>query len=96
MPLVLPMARIICSLSRKTQKLKERVVDVFLCRTGAGTERIADMDLPGMATYLDWINVMTYDFHGESPLNPTAIRSITISNRQVAGKRRLVTMLHCT
>jgi chitinase len=32
--------------------------------TGAGTERIADMDLPGMTTYLDWINVMTYDFHG--------------------------------
>ncbi|CAF1332106.1 unnamed protein product [Adineta ricciae] len=32
--------------------------------TGAGTERIADMDLPGMANYLDWINVMTYDFHG--------------------------------
>lgn len=32
--------------------------------TGAGTERIADMDLPGMSTYLDWINVMTYDFHG--------------------------------
>lgn len=33
--------------------------------TGAGTERIGDMDLPGMATYLDWINVMTYDFHGK-------------------------------
>ncbi|CAF2946012.1 unnamed protein product [Rotaria sp. Silwood2] len=32
--------------------------------TGAGTERIADMDLTGMSTYLDWINVMTYDFHG--------------------------------
>ncbi|UJR38435.1 hypothetical protein I4U23_031103 [Adineta vaga] len=32
--------------------------------TGAGTERIADMDLPGMTNYLDWINVMTYDFHG--------------------------------
>ena len=33
--------------------------------TGAGTERIGDMDLPGMADYLDWINVMTYDFHGQ-------------------------------
>jgi chitinase len=33
-------------------------------RTGAGTERIADMDLPGMTIYLDWFNVMTYDFHG--------------------------------
>ncbi len=22
------------------------------------------MDLPGMAVYLDWINVMTYDFRG--------------------------------
>ncbi|UJR07712.1 hypothetical protein I4U23_011997 [Adineta vaga] len=32
--------------------------------TGAGTERIADMDLPGMCASLDWINVMTYDFHG--------------------------------
>ncbi|CAF1261141.1 unnamed protein product [Adineta steineri] len=32
--------------------------------TGAGTERINDMDLPGMSAYLDWINVMTYDFHG--------------------------------
>ncbi|CAF1533074.1 unnamed protein product [Rotaria magnacalcarata] len=32
--------------------------------TGAGTERIGDMDLSGMSTYLDWINVMTYDFHG--------------------------------
>ncbi|CAF1325319.1 unnamed protein product [Rotaria sordida] len=32
--------------------------------TGAGTERIADMNLPGMAAYLDWFNVMTYDFHG--------------------------------
>jgi chitinase len=32
--------------------------------TGAGTERINDMDLPGMAAYLDFINVMTYDFHG--------------------------------
>ncbi|CAF0996804.1 unnamed protein product [Adineta steineri] len=31
--------------------------------TGAGTERIADMDVAGMSTYLDWINVMTYDFH---------------------------------
>ncbi|CAF1034663.1 unnamed protein product [Didymodactylos carnosus] len=32
--------------------------------TGAGTERIADMDLKNMVKYLDWINVMTYDFHG--------------------------------
>lgn len=32
--------------------------------TGAGTERIEDMDLIGMIKYLDWINVMTYDFHG--------------------------------
>ncbi|CAF1217826.1 unnamed protein product [Rotaria sp. Silwood1] len=32
--------------------------------TGAGTERIADMNLSGMSNYLDWINVMTYDFHG--------------------------------
>jgi len=31
---------------------------------GAGTERIADMDLAGMATYLNWFNVMSYDFHG--------------------------------
>jgi chitinase len=23
------------------------------------------MDLPGMNNYLDWINVMTYDFHGK-------------------------------
>lgn len=37
----------------------------MLCSTGAGTERIGDMDLPGMANYLDWINVMTYDFHGQ-------------------------------
>jgi len=22
------------------------------------------MDLPGMLVYLDWFNVMTYDFHG--------------------------------
>ena len=34
-------------------------------RTGAGTERIGDMDLTGMADNLDWINVMTYDFHGQ-------------------------------
>lgn len=33
-------------------------------RTGAGTERIADMDLVGMSKYLDWINIMTYDFRG--------------------------------
>ncbi|CAF1248336.1 unnamed protein product [Rotaria sp. Silwood1] len=33
--------------------------------TGAGTERIYDMDLPGMSTYLDWFNVMTYDFHDQ-------------------------------
>lgn len=32
--------------------------------TGAGTERIADMDLTRMVDYLDWINIMTYDFHG--------------------------------
>ncbi|CAF0868601.1 unnamed protein product [Rotaria sp. Silwood1] len=32
--------------------------------TGAGTERIGDMDLLGMLAYLDWFNVMTYDFHG--------------------------------
>ncbi|CAF1092963.1 unnamed protein product [Rotaria sordida] len=31
---------------------------------GSSPERIADMDLPNMSTYLDWINVMTYDFHG--------------------------------
>ena len=37
---------------------------MYYCRTGAGTERIADLDLPGMSTHLDWINVMTYDFHG--------------------------------
>jgi chitinase len=33
-------------------------------RTGDGTERIADIDLPGMSTYFDWINVMICDFHG--------------------------------
>ncbi|CAF2689286.1 unnamed protein product [Rotaria sp. Silwood2] len=32
--------------------------------TGASPQCIADMDLVGMATYLDWINVMTYDYHG--------------------------------
>ncbi|CAF3482575.1 unnamed protein product [Rotaria sp. Silwood1] len=32
--------------------------------TGAGTERIGDIDLLGMLAYLDWFNVMTYDFHG--------------------------------
>ncbi|CAF2944495.1 unnamed protein product [Rotaria sp. Silwood2] len=32
--------------------------------TGAGTERIADMDVSHMAASLDWFNVMTYDFHG--------------------------------
>ncbi|CAF1395041.1 unnamed protein product [Rotaria sordida] len=32
--------------------------------SGAGTERIADMDLSGMSAYVDWFNVMTYDFHG--------------------------------
>ncbi|CAF3715578.1 unnamed protein product [Rotaria socialis] len=31
---------------------------------GASPERIIDMDLRNMSTYLDWINVMTYDFHG--------------------------------
>ena len=34
-------------------------------RTGAGTERIADLDLPSMSKYVDWFNVMTYDFHGK-------------------------------
>lgn len=33
-------------------------------RGGASPERIADMDLPNMSKYLDWIYVMTYDFHG--------------------------------
>ncbi|CAF5161498.1 unnamed protein product, partial [Rotaria sp. Silwood1] len=32
--------------------------------TGATTERIANLDLPGMAAHVDWFNVMTYDFHG--------------------------------
>ncbi|CAF1186430.1 unnamed protein product [Adineta ricciae] len=32
--------------------------------TGATAKTIANMDLPGMIPYLDWINVMTYDFHG--------------------------------
>ncbi|CAF1137588.1 unnamed protein product [Adineta ricciae] len=31
---------------------------------GATTRTISNMDLPGMIPYLDWINVMTYDFHG--------------------------------
>ena len=37
---------------------------MYQYRTGAGTERIADMNLANMSTYLDWINIMTYDFHG--------------------------------
>ncbi len=35
-----------------------------MIRTGAGTERISNMDLPSMNVYVDWFNVMTYDFHG--------------------------------
>jgi len=31
---------------------------------GAGPEPIGNLDLPAMAAALDWINVMTYDFHG--------------------------------
>ncbi|CAF1514738.1 unnamed protein product, partial [Didymodactylos carnosus] len=32
--------------------------------TGAGADKIADMDLKNMARHLDWINIMSYDFHG--------------------------------
>ncbi|CAF3533061.1 unnamed protein product [Rotaria sp. Silwood1] len=32
--------------------------------TGANAERMANLDLPGMAAHVDWFNVMTYDFHG--------------------------------
>jgi chitinase len=32
--------------------------------SAAGAEKIGDLDLPGMTNYLDWFNVMTYDFHG--------------------------------
>lgn len=31
---------------------------------GAGPEPLNNLDLPAMAAVLDWINVMTYDFHG--------------------------------
>ena len=37
---------------------------LYSYRTGAGPEIIANMDLLGMAKYVDWFNVMTYDFHG--------------------------------
>jgi chitinase len=30
----------------------------------AGTEQYSKMDLPNIAPYVDWINVMAYDFHG--------------------------------
>jgi chitinase len=30
----------------------------------AGAEQYTKMDLSGVAPYVDWINVMTYDFHG--------------------------------
>ena len=32
--------------------------------TPAGPEKIANHDLTGMEPYLDWFNIMTYDFHG--------------------------------
>jgi chitinase len=32
--------------------------------SAAGAEKIGDLDLPSMAKYVDWFNVMTYDFHG--------------------------------
>ncbi len=61
-------------------------------RTGAGAERIADMDLPGMSTYLDWINVMTYDFHGAFFKENFQMYNY-IFKLQVVGNRRLVIML---
>ena len=58
---------------------------VWWFRTGAGTERISDMDLAGMSKYyLDWINVMTYDFRGHCRENSRMWRSflfIGIKNR---------------
>jgi chitinase len=32
--------------------------------TPAGPDKIANHDLAGMEPYLDWFNIMTYDFHG--------------------------------
>lgn len=32
--------------------------------TSAGVDKIANLDLPGMAQSLDWFNVMAYDFYG--------------------------------
>ncbi|CAF1093777.1 unnamed protein product [Adineta ricciae] len=42
----------------------DRTTYLLTVATGASTERILDMDLRGMSTYLDWINIMAYDFHG--------------------------------
>ena len=30
----------------------------------AGPEKIANIDIPGVAASVDWVNVMTYDYHG--------------------------------
>jgi chitinase len=38
----------------------------------AGAGQYSQMDLPGIASYVDWINVMAYDFHGSwEPAGPT-------------------------
>ncbi len=51
-----------------------------------------------MAAYLDWINVMTYDFHGKfyfSHLLYNEYVHMFISS--IGGwEAKLVTMLHCT
>ena len=42
----------------------------------AGEEQYSKMDLAGSARHVDWINVMTYDFHGRwetaGPTNHTS------------------------
>ena len=35
-------------------------------RTGINPDHIAKTKLSSIVTYVDWINVITYDFHGKS------------------------------
>ncbi len=55
-------------------------------RTGAGTAHIADLDLMGMNKYLDWFNVMTYDFHGKFFSFLIVFVSISLIDRWLGSK----------
>ena len=68
----------------------------FAFRTSPGPTYIAHLDLPGMATYLNWINIMTYDFHGELHDNHRPLMFHLCSDEQVVGTLKLGIMLPCS